>query len=217
MRHRNFLLASLALALLGFWMPWLTHPAAALRLNGFELSEWVTFLPGVRDGSLPFGRLTFLIPLAALIPLFGIAAARSRGAAPPARRRFRLLALLPTSPLGWGLLLLALLCAAAVFPPYEAFIRADYWPEYRPQFFAACAALVVLGVIFTLPDEANHVLQILFALLGGGFAFWAALSVRAVALQEFHTGWSLGLGWAAIVGGFAGLCLSGWARLFGPR
>src|SRR6185436_5919146 len=69
---------SLLLALIGYWTPWLTHPVAALRLNGFELSEWVTFLPGVRDGSLPFNRLAFLIPLACLALLLSITASHFR-------------------------------------------------------------------------------------------------------------------------------------------
>ena len=77
--------AALALAVAGYWLPWLTHPAAALRLNGYELSEWVTFLPGVRDGSLPLSRLVFLIPLACLALLCGLVAAQpaSTLAAPP--------------------------------------------------------------------------------------------------------------------------------------
>ena len=215
MPHRNFILASLGLALIGFWSPWLTQPAAALRLNGFELSEWVTFLPGVRDGSLPFGRFTFLIPVAALVPLFGIAAARCRSQT-LARRRAPLTALLPDSHLGWGMLCLALACLVAVFPPYEAFVRPDYWPEYQPQFIAACAAFAGLIVILALPDEVNDVLQILLALLGGGYALWATLSLWGAVLQ-FNVRWSIGLGWAAMLLGFAGLALSGWARLFGPR
>src|SRR5437870_3045187 len=67
---------ALLLALVGYWLPWLTAPAAALRLNGYELSEWITFLPGVRDGSLPLNRLVFLLPLACLALLFALAAAR---------------------------------------------------------------------------------------------------------------------------------------------
>ena len=215
MPHRNFVIASLTLALVGFWAPWLTHPAAALRLNGFELSEWVTFLPGVRDGSLPFGRFTFLIPVTALIPLLGIASANSRSQT-TTRRRFRLLALLPNSPLSWGLLFFALVCLVAIFPPYEAFVLPDYWPEYQPQFIAACAAFVGLILILALPDEVNDILQILLALLGGGYALWATLALWAVVLQ-FNVRWSVGLGWAAMLLGFAGLTLSGWARLFGPR
>src|SRR5207245_1175929 len=72
--RRTIQLAALGLALVGYWLPWLTHPAAALRLNGYELSEWVTYLPGVRAGSLPLSRLEFLLPLGCVALLLGLAA-----------------------------------------------------------------------------------------------------------------------------------------------
>src|SRR5258707_12161641 len=73
LRRRTIQLAALGLALVGYWLPWLTHPVAALRLNGYELSEWVTYLPGVRDGSLPLSRLLFLLPLSCLALLLALA------------------------------------------------------------------------------------------------------------------------------------------------
>src|SRR5258705_5136091 len=66
LRRRAVQMVALGLALVGYWLPWLTHPVAALRLNGYELSEWITYLPGVRDGSLPLSRLLFLLPLGCL-------------------------------------------------------------------------------------------------------------------------------------------------------
>ena len=68
------------LAVVGYWMPWLTLPAAALRLSGLDLAEWITHLPGVMDGSLPLGRLSFLTPLACLALLLALAGARLRRA-----------------------------------------------------------------------------------------------------------------------------------------
>src|SRR3990172_11186061 len=133
-----------ALALLGYWSPWLTHPAGALRFNGFELAEWTTFLPGVRDGSLPVTRLSFLIPLACLVLLLGIAAARSKSM--PALR--------------WGLMLLALLCSYGVFPSYPYILTAYRDPEFRLQFLVACAALLGLGLTFFLKAGWLDVLQI---------------------------------------------------------
>jgi len=38
--------------LIGYWAPWVAHPAAGLVQNGFDLSEFVKFLPQVKDGSL---------------------------------------------------------------------------------------------------------------------------------------------------------------------
>src|SRR6185369_540532 len=149
-RRRLIQLAALALALVGYWLPWLTHPVAALRLNGYELSEWVTFLPGVRDGSLPLTRLVFLLPLGCLALLLAIAASwqpphpiqvlatSSEPPRPPAPRS-GLAAMLPVirSWGGWGLLLLSLVCAFTVFPPYPYLLTAYADPEYRAQLFIA--------------------------------------------------------------------------------
>jgi hypothetical protein len=215
-RHRDFLPASLSLALLGWWLPWITHRAAVLRLNGYELSEWVAFLPGVRDGSLPFGRLSPLLPLASLALLFGVVAARTRSVS-PLRRRWRAAAFLPAAPPGWASLALALLCCAVMFPPYEAFVRPDWWPDYQPQFFAACAALAGLLLVLALPDEVNDALQVIAALLGGGYTAWLGWAVWSAVNPALHAGWSFGLGLALMLWGFAGAALSGWARVFGPR
>ncbi len=150
------------------------HPAAPLTLNGYDLSEWVTFLPQVRDGSLPiaaltlsfpwgyslsiyFARLVFFIPLACVAGLLSVAASRYRGA-PATYLRAWWSGLLPHSSLSWALLALAGLCCFMVFPPYEAYIRADYWPEYQPQFIIACFTILIIVSAFFLPGELKDVL-----------------------------------------------------------
>jgi hypothetical protein len=53
------------LAAVGYYGPWINHPAAALTLSGVDLGEFVKFLPGVVDGSLRVVRqLLYLPPLA---------------------------------------------------------------------------------------------------------------------------------------------------------
>ena len=229
-RRRIVQLIALGLALAGYWLPWLTHPVAALRLNGYELSEWVTFLPGVRDGSLPLGRLVFLLPLGCLALLLGLAAGWQ--AAPPVQilaaapgmpafsaPRSGLNALLPAVR-GWGgwlLLLLSLLCLFIVFPPYPYLFTAFADPEYRAQMLVASLSLIVLVLALYLPADLKAALQILLAILGGGLALWALLVVRPVASELLGAPWAIGLGWWIMLAGFVVLAAGGLRELLGPR
>jgi hypothetical protein len=223
-------LAALGLALVGYWLPWLTHPVDALRLNGYELSEWVTFLPGVRDGSLPLSRLLFLIPLGCLALLLGLAASWQRSrpaqllttghpAGAPSAPRGGLGAVLPAiqGPGGWGLLALGLICAFTVFPPYPYLLTAFADPEYRTQLFVASLGVVVLLLALYLPADLKALLQVGLAALGGGLGLWTLLVLRPVASSLLGTAWPIGLGWPLMLLGFALLILAGLRELFGPR
>lgn len=224
----------LGLALVGYWGPWLIHPAAALTLNGYELSEWVTFLPQVRDGSLSlaaltfaflggyslsiyFARLAFLIPLACVAGLLSIAAARYQGR-PTTYLRAWWSGLLPHSVLSWTLLGLAGLCCFLVFPPYPAYVFADAWPEYQPQFIVACLIALIIVAAFFLPAEMKDVLQIGLALVGGGYGLWALLSLRPLVNELIGPSWlRWGWGWVAMLVGLAGLAWLGLTHLFGQK
>jgi hypothetical protein len=230
MRRRTVQLAALALALVGYWLPWLTHPVAALRLNGYELSEWVTFLPGVRDGSLPLSRLLFLLPLGCLALLLAVASSwqvprpphvLTTTTVPPAQPMpgSGLAALLPAIRGwgGWGLLLLSFVCIFTVFPPYPYLLTAYADPEYRTQLFAAGLGVVVLLLALYLPMDLKAGLQIVLALAGGGLGLWGLLVLRPVASALLGATWAIGLGWPIMLAGFALLALGGLRELFGPR
>jgi hypothetical protein len=71
------LLLALALSLLAYWAPWVHHAAAALRLSGQDLGEFVKFIPAIRRGELSFPRqLFYLPPLVATIVLVAISVNR---------------------------------------------------------------------------------------------------------------------------------------------
>jgi len=55
------------LAAVGYYGPWISHPAAALTLSGVDLGEFVKFLPGVLDGSLKVARQSFYLPALAVV------------------------------------------------------------------------------------------------------------------------------------------------------
>ncbi len=229
MRHRSVRLVALLLALVGYWSPWLTYPTPALRLNGYELSEWVTFLPAVRDGSLPLSRLVFLLPLACLSLLFGVVASRVPPALdlvplgaigrPPEPSRRGLVAALPRllPGLGWPLVLAGIASALVIFPPYPYLLTAYADREYQGQLFVAAATL--LGLLFSLylPVDLKDLLQIVLGLVGAALAAWAVANLRPVASALLNAPWPIGLGLVALLLGFGALGLGGLAQLLGPR
>jgi hypothetical protein len=230
MRHRYFRLAAAALALAGYWAPWLAHRTAALRLNGYELSEWVTFLPGVRSGELPISRLLFLLPLACLALLLAIVATRvpvrvavpslSEAPARPAERpRTGLAAALPAlaGPWAWPLLLAAVMCGLTVLPPYPYILNALGDPEFQGQFFIGCATLLGLALVGYLPAGLKDGLQVLLGLAGALLGGFALLTLHPIASALLNAPWPIGVGWAAMLAGFGALAAAGVAQVLGPR
>jgi hypothetical protein len=50
------------LASIGYYGPWIAHATAGLTLSGIDMGEFVKFLPGVLDGTLPVTRQLFYLP-----------------------------------------------------------------------------------------------------------------------------------------------------------
>jgi len=64
-------------ALVGYFGPWIGHPAAGLVVTGLDLGEYVKFLPSVRDGGLTLWREGFYLPLFAVSLIFSLHAFRT--------------------------------------------------------------------------------------------------------------------------------------------
>ena len=61
-RKRILLILGLALAIVGYFGPWVDHKTAALVLTGQDMGEFVKFLPEVRAGTAPMIREFFYLP-----------------------------------------------------------------------------------------------------------------------------------------------------------
>jgi hypothetical protein len=53
LKSQIVLILDLALAILGYFGPWVDHKTAALVLTGQDMGEFVKFLPEVRTGTAP--------------------------------------------------------------------------------------------------------------------------------------------------------------------
>ena len=96
--------------LLFYLFPWVVNPGVSLSLGGYDLAEWASLHPAVRDATPAlFTSLLLRLPLACLALLIAFTAQRR---------------LLPV--------LIVLIAALGLLPPPE-FIKATNDPNYRQQ------------------------------------------------------------------------------------
>ena len=197
------LLGALLLTTVGYWAPWVDHGAAALKLSGQDLGEFVKFLPAIRRGAVRFPRQVFYLPaFAATCTLLVLGATRHL----PYPRWLRVVLI------AWaGLLLLGLL------PPAWGRIRDLFVPEFRLQglaLIAGCMLIAAHGLISRLPRAAFAPLLAvlaLTALVPAQVAFWVvrARIWAAYATPTLRLGWGL---WLHLVAWIAVLALVWTAR-----
>ena len=100
----TLILLGVGLVLLGYFSPWVPHPAAGLALTGFEIAEWIKFAPQVRMGVSPLKRADFYWPpTVAAIGLAALAASH------PGRPRWS----------HWAPIILAAILSLLPFPLLE--------------------------------------------------------------------------------------------------
>ncbi len=180
----------LALALVGYFGPWVSHESAALTVTGFELAH-LTRLQGSPASLTP---ALFLTPLAAAAILLGLLANQ------PTNKQTNK----PTNKL---LTLAAALLALAVLPPYQFILE----PQYRGQLGLAAGGLLL--VLLTplarwLPRRAWTVLVALVALAGAIPALWQFVLLRPLIVALYNRPLGLGWGLVACTAGFALLLIS---------
>jgi hypothetical protein len=197
---RTWFLIGIALALVGYWGPWVNHKTAALVLSGLDMAEFVKFLPGVRAGTeFMIRELFYLPPLAAALCLTLIGSNR-----------------LWRYPL-WAraiLVVIAVVLAIIVLPPYPFIFQALSSDEFRRQFLmgAGCLAVIAVSLLYRrLPRTAVAGLLTTVSLAGAIPPLWQFLSIRSaldrVYGQPIHIGWGL---WLTVTGFLVVAGAGGW-------
>ena len=201
-RKRIVLILGLALAIVGYFGPWVDHKTAALVLTGQDMGEFVKFLPEVRDGMAPMIREFFYLPpFAAALGLILLMASK-RLAYPLVVRAVMLLAVLG---LAWAML-------PPVWTP-QLLVTA----EFRKQTVAIAFCLLLLiihPVLRYLPLRLMALAIMVLAFLGAGLPLWQFFSIREAVNRAY--GWPVQVGWGlwVTVLGFL-IVIAGAGTLFG--
>jgi hypothetical protein len=180
-RSQIVLILGLALAVVGYFGPWVGHRAAALVLTGQDMGEFVKFLPEVRAGTAPMIREFFYLPPFAAALCLILLMASTRWAYPLVARAVMLLAVLG---LAWAML-------PPVWTP-QLLVTA----EFRKQTVAIAFCLLLLivhPVLRYLPSRLTAAAMMVLALLGAGPPLWQFFAIREAVNRAY--GWPVQVGW----------------------
>jgi len=169
------------------------HPAAGLVQNGFDLSEFVKFLPQVKSGEEPVFRWLFFLPLSTVALSLSIwaTAEDQAGSSSPGRHWLRL----PLA--GVGLLLLIIL-----IPPYPYTPERLLGGDFRTRTILAlvswaAVSLTLAGAARWLTGQWVAVLLALLTLVGtiGSIVQFLSLhdALSAVYGRPIAIGWGVWL------------------------
>lgn len=166
----------LVLAIIGYLLSWVITPASSLSMGAYDLAEWTSLHPVVRQ-TLPF--LWTTLALRTPLAILGI-----------------LLAAYITSDLHHQIIGLAviLITAIALLPPLEFFTAYRDDPNYQQQFFLVLITLMV-GILITLwqNKQLQRILPILLSIVGC-FSSIIGLYQGYMLMQAFNLPTSVGLG-----------------------
>ncbi len=194
----------LIVAALAYWAPWIDHRAAALKLCGQDLGEFVKFIPAVSRGEIRFPRqLFYLPPFVCAIGLVLVGMNRH----------------LPFPRLVRGaMLLLALLILPGLLPPVWGHPKELFTPEFRLQGIALLVGLAAVAAhglwrgLSPVALGATVAVLSLLALLPSQWAFW---TIRPYIWAVYDTptirlGWGLWVEIIAWMGAFASGLIMYW-------
>lgn len=178
--HKSLLLGLLLLALLGIALPWAATSSAALQPNAYDLAEWLTLLPAIRNNT-PLMLPVLLIRTALLF--VGILLLLLRSTLP--QRTGQLIV--------WG-------CVFGIFValiPSIDFFRGQYTdPNYAQQFYLWFAFTIAVTAIVALGNHRWLHNQILWGLMaiGGSIAALSGYVWGMQVLGLYEVGFRVGVG-----------------------
>jgi len=195
-------MSGLLVALVGVWGVWVPHRVVALTLSGWDLTEFVKFLPDVA-----VVRECFYLPVWCVVIALGVMSGQR--AEEMTRRRDRVWVIVQKT-IAW---LVALGLAVTILPPYPHLLNGYRLAEFRWRFvlgLGGCLWVLVSAVNRRWPSRVVGGALVGLALLGTVPALWQFWQVRDPTAAIYGTplawGWGIGallLGWGLV--GFVGV------------
>lgn len=170
----------LGVAIIAFYLPWLWHPSAGLSPGGYDLAEWISLHPAVRQASPPLWPSFFLRAEMSILAIMTALYATQ----------------LDTQTSRWIVRIVAILLALTLFPPLEFFTIARNDTNYHQQFALGITSLVfVVATVWSykVSRKMAGVLIIGLNLLGIGFGVLGLFKGREL-MTALGINYSIGLG-----------------------
>ena len=187
---KTWFLIGVALVLIGYWGPWVSHKTAALVLSGQDMAEFVKFLAGVRAGTESVVREFFYLP-----PLATALCLALMGSNRHVRYHLGARAVM---------LIVAVVLTIVVLPPYPFILQALDSGEFRRQFLmaAGCLGLTGAALLYRRLPRAILAGAVIFSSIVGAIPpVWQFLSIRSALDtaygQPIRIGWGV---WLTVVG-----------------
>lgn len=188
------------LALLGYFGPWIDHPAAVLVVTGLDLGEYVKFLVPIQNGSISIWRESFYLPLLCVSLSLSLFAFRQE------LDFSRLIA--------YVCLVMAGVAALNMLPPAWTPSRLAT-PEFRLQVAAigiCIGAALCSPLLSLLPYKMSCILVILLSLVAGILPVRNFLLILPTVEELYNSSLSPGWGVYVFLGGLIVLMIGALAN-----
>lgn len=189
-RRGVLLFVFVAMALAAYCAPWLASSGASLSLNGYDLAEWSSLVPGVRYGAQPMvipgllrAQLIFTAAIVALVP---------------ARRE---------SWLWWACGAGALALVIALLPPFEYFLEESWRTDvnYGQQVTFALLGLFNAVVCWVMPRGKPRRITLIVIASAGIITAIAGVSQAVGLAAGYDIPATIGMGMVGYVAALIGI------------